>query len=495
MADDAARRSLFAYLTATNAREYIAILDLFTGSVMSDLGAADIAARLAGTDHSLPVESVEERCVALVQWGTLITSLRDARVATVAEYLRARSRYQLSPLGGRVHREAKEVLAAAEGAREVARELLGTIVEQLNRLIALVGSTAPEADTIAGEVTSIFASQRLFNESVTDFYAYLSGVLSRYDLVGDEFAHFKKVLLTYVDVITADVNRHAPAIIARLHTLLPRLDDVLRALDSLAGLGALDGTAVDRGRGRVRADWDDLLQWYGDGPSRSGPDQLRSAAGQALAQLLSNAKRQLAEQTTGVSRRDDLLRLAGWFAETSGDNAHRLFAAAFGLYPSRHLLLGPEDVDPRITPNRSWWDDLPVVVPVSVRERGDRAARGRTARVPDPSKDRAYLLARAAADETRRRAAAAELVAAGTLHGARLSTAARELLLDELALAFTQSDDPTALVQHVESDLGLTLTVEPGPSTEIDGDDGRLVIDGLRVRVIATAAMALEESG
>jgi hypothetical protein len=34
----------------------------------------------------------------------------------------------------------------------------------------------------AGEVTTVFSNQRLFTDSVRDFYAYLAGILSRYDL-------------------------------------------------------------------------------------------------------------------------------------------------------------------------------------------------------------------------------------------------------------------------------------------------------------------------
>jgi len=39
---------------------------------------------------------------------------------------------------------------------------------------------------LAGEVTTVFSNQRLFTDSVRDFYAYLAGILSRYDLAGEE---------------------------------------------------------------------------------------------------------------------------------------------------------------------------------------------------------------------------------------------------------------------------------------------------------------------
>ncbi len=48
-------------------------------------------------------------------------------------------------------------------------------------------------------------------------------------------------------------------------------------------------------------------------------------------------------------------------------------------------------------PTTSWWDSDPVPIPVSLRERGDRAMRGRRSRVPDPTADRLRLTAEAAA--------------------------------------------------------------------------------------------------
>ena len=56
--------------------------------------------------------------------------------------------------------------------------------------------------------------------------------------------------------------------------------------------------------------------------------------------------------------------------------------------------------------------------------------RGRTSRVPDPTADRLRLTAEARHEAEQRQAAAAELALAGSLHGATISPAARNLLLD-----------------------------------------------------------------
>jgi uncharacterized protein (TIGR02677 family) len=288
--------------------------------------------------------------------GNLVPSIRDARVATVADCIRSRSRYQVSKLGGRVHRQAVEDLHASDGAREVARELLGQIVQSLDRILALLGRGQTGGDTLdaevlAGEVTTVFSNQRFFTDSVRDFYAYLAGILSRYDLAGEEYAQFKELLLVYIDLITADVNRHAPAVAHRADLVLAQADRVLHALDTLPGLTSPDGTQVERAQGRTRTDWEELAAWYDASHGASGPEQLRGAAGQALGQLITNAKRLLDSSGTGFSRRADFLRLARWFASADDEQAHRLYDAAFGAYPARHLLFGPDEPDPRIGPD------------------------------------------------------------------------------------------------------------------------------------------------
>ena len=496
---DSARRDLFRYLTSDESADYLAIMNLFSATLLTDLSAAEVAAQLADRDPSpdrdpapagdpaparaaaLDRDTAEARCRQLVAWGNLLPSVRDAKVATVAEYIRSRSRYQVSKLGGRVHREAVAIMHASDGAREVARELLGQIVQSLDRILALLDRQQIDAEALAGEVTTVFGNQRLFTDSVRDFYAYLAGVLSRYDLGGSEYAEFKELLLVYIELITADVSRHAPAVAHRAGLVLARIDPLLATLAALPGLTLPDGTPVERAPGRSMPDWAELAYWY-DTHGGSGPQQLRTAANLALAQLITNAKRLLDSSGTGFSRRADFLRLARWFAAADDDSSHRLYAAAFGAYPSRHLLFGPDEPDPRTGPATSWWDSEPVPVPLSLRERGDRAIRGRTSRVPDPTADRRRLIAQAQREAELRQAAAAELALAGHLDRAVISPAARDLLLDLVSDLLARHR--TEVTDH---DVGLRLNAVPGPDTVVHSPDGTITFDGLTLSVTGTA--------
>ena len=177
-AEDAARdtssqRALFSYLTADAADDYLSIMRLFTGTLLADLSAEEVAKQLAERELPLDPDTVESRCRQLVEWGNLVRSVRETRVPTVAAYHRSRSRYQVSKLGGRLHREAEEILRAVDGAREVARELLARIVESLSQILVQVGqiNRPVDGEALAGAVTGIFNDHHMFTESVTDFYA------------------------------------------------------------------------------------------------------------------------------------------------------------------------------------------------------------------------------------------------------------------------------------------------------------------------------------
>ncbi|MGH4001720.1 MAG: DUF2397 domain-containing protein, partial [Pseudonocardiaceae bacterium] len=381
-------------------------------------------------------------------------------------------------------------MGARAGAREVSRELLGGTAAMLNRIAdsaeAIARGQAPgirpvaipegvDLEAVAAEVTQVFLNQRAFTESATDFYAYVQSRMSRYDLTGEEYAAFKTMLLDYVELITADVRRHAPGIAATLRRIAPHLQMLLDALDTLPGIIESE---VERSPGRRHEEWGQLTASYTGSRGRSGPAQLRDAADRALRQLLTNARRMVSSANTGISRRADLITLAAWFDAADTGEAHRLYDAAFGLYPARHPVHGHAEPDGRSGVMTSWWDDEPVDVPVSLRERGSRAAKGRTASVPDFALQREALVEEVRLENERNLAAAAELASAGDLDGADLSPAALGLMLELLSDLLARSEDIAGESNTADNDLDVVLRAAPrsGATTTIHCPDGDMVI-------------------
>ncbi len=491
-------RDLFRHLVADEADEYLAVMDCFTDLLLADLSADDIAASCARRGVALDIAVVDARCRSLVRWGNLALtsggtdgggSHRRSTPETASTDVRAR--YRPTPAGLRVHREAGRLLTTSDDVRGVARESLRCVADELSRIDELLvdDGSVPDRDELAAHVTALFAHHRLFADSVADFYSHLAEILGRLEHfpdreradVVDDYAETKNLLLDYVDVVGSDVERLAPLVAGRLDRMGPRLDLLLAALLE----SGLPNTVPDRSPGRRRTDWDELAQWYAED---AGPRRMREAAASALNRLLVRTRR-ITTTAPGFSHRADLLRLARWFTESSDDQAHRLFAATFGAFPSRHLLLGPDETDPRVGAGTSWWRADPVVVPVSLRERGDHTSRGAVGRLPDslPGRVRADELARR---ESRRRSdAVAELGAAGDLHGADLSPEALDVLLDVLAAALAGHRTTDGPVHMDDPDLGLSLTAEPGADTVVHSPAGDLTVHGFSLRTSATAPL------
>lgn len=119
------RRDLSRYVTADNAEENMAIMRLFSSTLLADLSAGEAQSALECFGAQIGVDDLESRCRQLEQWGNLVRSVRDARAATVAGWVRSCSRYQASKLGGGVARHVDEVISPSDGACEVAHGLLG----------------------------------------------------------------------------------------------------------------------------------------------------------------------------------------------------------------------------------------------------------------------------------------------------------------------------------------------------------------------------------
>ncbi|MEU0517675.1 TIGR02677 family protein [Streptosporangium sp. NPDC006007] len=517
------RLSAYAYLSAPERLEYLAVMRVFCGTLLADLAVPDVLTKLAasgGPGARLNAETLTGRMEQLVRWGNLLRGSRTVKASSITDYQRSRSRYQLSKLGERIQRNADEVLAGADAAREVSSELLALVDRGLRELAELVqqpGGAEPQ-DALE-RISTIFVQFTEFADSVRDFYAYLGQVLARYDLDGAEYQGFKELLLDYVEAITEDVAFRAPRIASaldRLWPLLPalldRLDAHVRGLPGVpAGAAGQPETRVQRSRGREPADWEGLRDWFTDTEGRgSQVDQLRDATLSALQSLLANAKRMLRSASGEMSRRKDLLRLAKWFDEAAPDDAHDIAVAAFGLYGARHLGV-PPDPDQVVPAYTSWWTGPVAEVPVALRERGSRAQRGRTSSVEDHSAQKRRLQQAARDQAAARRAAADELrSASGRFAQVRLTSAALSLLLELLATALGNAQLRRAAgltaerkrdftldgARSEEAELGIRLTVRrvPGTRTALNSVDGELVLEDLELTVEGFARTMGEET-
>ncbi|MEU0427420.1 DUF2397 family protein [Streptomyces canus] len=123
------RLSAYAYLSAPERLEYVAVMRVFCGTLLADLAAPDVLAKLAqtgGPGAVLEAETLTARLEQLVRWGNPLRSTHTVTATGIAEYQRSRSRYQLSKLGERVQR--------VQSWREADPKVLGAFATTVTRL-------------------------------------------------------------------------------------------------------------------------------------------------------------------------------------------------------------------------------------------------------------------------------------------------------------------------------------------------------------------------
>lgn len=501
------RLRLYTYLQVPERRTYLAIMRLFTSTLLADLSAGEVAQALRRVEQERRIDPGESdvdivltRLRKLVEWGNLVLGRRETVAASIAEFQTGSMRYQVSKLAVRVQRDVDELLRVPEGAREVSRELLPAVrrgLRQIGETLSLAvrtesrepGSRAARRarEALAEQVTTLFLQHAELAATVRDFYAYLGQVLTRQHLAPDEISGFRNLLVEYIQLVVEDVLRYTPAV---AEELAGRLGSARGELLRLLGHNEDRlGSAVERARGRTDEDWQELTDWFVDRPG--GPSQvtaLREATARAIGSLLATVKRATAGGGLLPNRRGELLSLAGWFHGADAESADQIYAAAFGLHSARNLLPAPEhDGDDEHTP---WRDGPACDVLVSVRTRGDRGARGRTSRIVEDPMTEQTLLADARRADGRRMAAAAELTEAGDLGEVTLSPAALGALCELLTLAMAQregADDGGEATDPVRG-LHLSITPEPGRDTTIRTEGGTLTVRGSSVQITSIHA-------
>jgi uncharacterized protein (TIGR02677 family) len=446
---DRLRLAALRYAVNDEAEQYVAVMRVFTegtAGLLSDLSAREVAERLT-VDHGIEIEVdlVDTRLSYLVQSGNLARSPRETEARSIREYLTTRARYQLTQRGELVHRQVEELLSATDEVREVSTEMLGGILSGLRTLAAYDETSVAEVDPdiVAAQVATLFAQFERLVSSTRAFYASLSQVLARYDLGREDFQAFKAALLDYLQRFVDQIARTRP-----------QIGDLIEAIDpapllARANIGArlvnLDGTRAVRSIGLAEPDWAGLHAWFLGAPGRrSDAEEVRTLATRAMRSLFVNLRRLSSSTDREVSRYADLLRLARWFDDCDTDQAAALWAAAFGLYPSRHLgFPGQTDGEP-LPATSSWWRAPVADVPVMLRASGERKSTGATSRREDFGAVKAQRLRERAATEAERAAALAELkrYAGVPLVDVQLSDAARVHLLELQARALVGAGGP-----------------------------------------------------
>lgn len=468
------------FLTATNAAQYrLIVTELAAEQAQSLTGvshdelAERLRARLPSESAAQLVEdmNLEDRLGQLVKWGTC--EVWQDRAETEADFLRNRSRYQLTETGSALHRLAVELdtdLAAGSTAALVAPS---TLTDRLREMLAAVANH----DFVAaqGEYAQVQTTLAAMSTTAAAWQSKLAAALGG---APDEakVTRMLETILAYVEAWGSGIDAYS-ATIAELVASVQALSGPTWRAMALARVGAdaadhVVAAVVDELAGVAAV----LEQWFsGASPQAT---RLRRQMRDAVAPVLKTHRTLLAVGGT-VSRKAELVRLAHAIEEAPDERlAWQLWATATSLYGARHLsVLVPEIERPTLT---SVWDAPPAPVSSRLRAQGHRSLVGRPARMADTTEARKHARAAAArerADLARAEAALAQRSGTRLAQWSELDAPQAELFLHLVSDA-RNSRQGDGSMTGMSSDGRWRVTLRPRPgSAVIRTPNGRLVLE------------------
>jgi uncharacterized protein (TIGR02677 family) len=488
--------SVFSHLNSEKAALYRAILRVFMEAKASfalHLRPADIRAALrdSGALDESDSGSLDAALAQLCDWRNLEAHRDTADVATVEEFYRPRFLYQLAAEGEAAERALIVFFETLEQPGELQTTALADIRQYLGELEKLAGDRIPD-ESVAHRVLQLLSAR--FEQLTTRAQTFLRSLQRTIDLHGitvEGFLTYKQALIDYLERFIGELVIATHEIAERLVQIekqgIDRLLDAAARRDTVDILEHEREARLTESRRLWQARWSGFRNWFiSDTGRQSQAEVLRSRARAAIPALLGAVARINERRTTRSDRAADLHTLARWFAEAPSDgDAHRLWRAAFGLAPARHLRIDEETLLQReqhpVSAQTSWLKADQLRISPRVRQTGRHAAKGPAKSVVDRSKEK-ELLARLAKDEALQIAAAQRRLATG--QRLRLSqfepletNAEFDLFLDLLgeALALKMNRAETVVAQSTDGSLRIRLEpVEPAVEVTIATEDGFL---------------------
>lgn len=470
---------LFRHVSTEKAALYRAVMQTFAAAKRQfRLHLRPDEVLVEGSWELLPaaprLEELQAALAQLTEWGNLESQPDTARVASIADFYRAKFLYRLSQ-GGEAVESALETFARALGRRaELQTVALEDIAHRLEALQALAEEDAPDAAKVHATLRDLV---RVFESLADNAQAFMAGIARSIELQqadAQAVVAYKRRLIDYLERFIGDLVGRSGGIAQRIAAVAPRIETLLRlavereSRDAAPGGDEVQLDARSRGLQAWHERWRGLRRWFV--ADRHDPPQaelLRAKARAAIPQLLT-AIAALNERRSGRSDRSaDFRVLAGWFADCGDDaEAHRLARAAFALQPARHFALNPQ-AQPgaaELPANTPWAEAPPLCIHPRLREYGEATPRGPLPRV-QARDDARRLLAAQLQEEHAQIQAARQRLATGRpgklseLGG--LDPHAFGLFLALLGEALAAQASPDATVEQSSGDGLLRIRLEP----------------------------------
>ena len=512
----------FSYVTAEKADLYRRVMGAFVEAkshFLVHLRPEDVQRQIGEPE----LATIQAALTQLVTWGNLDAERDNARVTSVEDYYRALYVYQITRQGEAV--EAALATYDQELGRRGALQsvALEDIRTRLRALLVLAQSDAPSAtdsQLLLRDLTSVFSD---LAENARAFMTGLNRTLEGQGSDADAFLIYKERVIGYIERFLGDLTTASGEIAELIRALdgddADREAPVARLLRQAAERELADlapGESPDDADERARAfaeawrrwhgHWEGLRAWFLDQPGRQAQARLlRSSARRAVTQLLEMVGRLNERRMARSDRSADFRILARWFLECDSDGqAHRLWRAAFGLTPARHLVIDAETSErwegEPMPANTPWAAAPGMQVQARLRATGSFQKPGAPPKLRSRTRERELLARQLAEEANAARSARRQLVerrAERLSELGELEDGAFRLLLNLLGDALAASQGDNAPVTTTTADGSLRITLSPlGPETSatIRTDAGALTGRDYRLEILDLEESSLEES-
>jgi uncharacterized protein (TIGR02677 family) len=466
-------RDLFRFTTTDRADLHTAVMQVFGEAnerLVTALTLDDVRAGLEGVGWLAHLDDDElgHTLKMLVAWQLLDVSQDHARqYASAEEYERKNLLYALTRRGEAAFDGVQHALVQLSATGALQAAVLDAIADRLASLHRLLSDGAGDDRRIYIALVELENHLNGLRTNTRQFNNELQRLLRDDAAEAAVFQDVKAATVAYLEDYLVDLETQA----RRIAEGIGRIEEFgvvtlhHRALVG-ADLPSLPGQdPAPRWLAQRAARWEGLQHWFRpDDGSRPRVEDLRGVAQRAIVSLLRILERLREARRRPTNTAADFRTLARWFAACpEEEDAHRLWNAAFGMWPARHAHLAADD--PEATPAATAWADAPPV-PVSpvLRARGriDHATPGRGVR------DTAALRRRRQAEAARQRSEVeAAWRALATDGRVRLSTfadlehATFARLLELLGMALGRAPDRRGRHRATTSDGQLEVVLQP----------------------------------
>jgi uncharacterized protein (TIGR02677 family) len=501
--------TVFAHVLMKNAKLYRAILEAFVKSrehFITHLRPAEVALSI-GHDE----EETENALRQLRLWGNLEATQDTAEQASLEQFYRVHLLYALSLSGEAAERALAVFEETLHQPGELQTAALRDITEFLEAIRLLIESAELDVAKLHTQLLTLTERFRSLTYRAQAFMRDLQSTIQLHGVSVEQFLEYKQLLIDYLERFLSDLVLATNEISHKI-LLLERagIRDRFRLVARRALTDALMRTdeMEEQETARWIGLWNGFRRWFlGEAGGASQAEILRARAREAIPALLFTLQNINDQRVTRSDRFTDWQTLALWFAEApTEDDTHRLWRAAFGLAPARHLQINEETLDRRDQssegPRTPWIEAEPIWLSPRLHLNGRVTVRSQATAVIDQSKAKGDL-ARLEADESQQIAQAQRTLASG--RPMRLSDfgvlepATFHLLLDLLGEALAIRTDPRQPVVAVSMDGALIIRLgavdEAAPLAEIRTSTGVLRGPDCEVTIsYAQDALAFEMS-